>query len=128
MFKNIFKVLVSVMILVCVVNADSIDLNGNVKGVDVTLKSANDLVTGSNDFFVTLSKDGKAISDAKVKIKFFMPEMPGMPYMEYKSKAKFVDGKYKLNGNFAMGGTWQYQLLFKTKDGEKYKIRGSVNL
>jgi len=128
MFKNIFKVLVSVMILVCVVNADSIDLNGNVKGVDVTLKSANDLVTGSNDFFVTLSKDGKDISDAKVKIKFFMPEMPGMPYMEYKSKAKFVDGKYKLNGNFAMGGTWQYHLLFKTKDGKKYKIRGSVNL
>ena len=128
MFKNIFKVLVSIMILVGVVNADFIDLSGNVKGVDVTLKSVNDLVTGSNDFFVTLSKDGKAISDAKVKIKFFMPEMPGMPYMEYKSKAKFVDGKYKLSGNFAMGGTWQYQLLFKTKDGEKYKIRGSVNL
>jgi len=126
--KNIIKLFISLMIVVGFVNAESIDLNGNVKGINVSLKSANELVTGNNDFFVTLTKEGVKITDAKVKVKFFMPQMPGMPYMEQKVKAKLVDGKYKMNINFSMGGTWQYQLRFKTKDGNKYKIRGSVNL
>lgn len=62
------------------------------------------------------------------KIKFFMPKMPGMPYMEFEDKAKLVGDKYKLDVNFSMGGTWQYQLKVKTSDGKIHKIRGSVNL
>ena len=116
------------MIFVAMLNAEPIDLNGNIKGVDVGIKSQKSLVVGDNIFFITLAKDGKVINDAKVKIKFFMPEMPGMPYMEYKAKAKFIDGKYKMMINISMNGTWQYQLRFKTKDDNKYKIRGSVNL
>jgi hypothetical protein len=128
MLKNILKSIIVTMVMVSISWGEPIDLSGNIKGVDVTIVSANSLVTGNNDFFVTLSKNGQAITDAKVKAKFFMPEMPGMPYMEYKAKAKLIDGKYKMNINFSMNGTWQYQLRFKTKDGNKYKIRGSVNL
>ena len=61
-------------------------------------------------------------------MKFFMPEMPGMPYMEYIGKAKLVDGKYKMLINFSMSGTWQFHLMFKTEDGKVHKIRSSVNL
>mgnify|MGYP003960953733 FL=1 len=57
-----------------------------------------------------------------------MPEMPGMPYMEYKAKAKLVNGEYKMMINFAMGGTWQYQLKFKTSDNKIHTLRGSVNI
>jgi len=128
MYKNILKIIVSLGLALGIAQAESIDLNGKVKGIDVSLKSVNELVVGNNDFSVTLAKDGMAITDAKVKVKFFMPEMPGMPYMEYKQKAKLVDGKYKMNINLSMSGTWQYQLRFKTSDGKKYKIRGSVNL
>ena len=77
---------------------------------------------------VELGKDGNNITDAKVKIKVFMPEMPGMPYMEYKAKAKLVEGKYKMMLNFSMGGTWQYHLKFKSKDGKIHTVRGSVNI
>jgi len=128
MLKNILKAIATSILVVSISNAEPIDLSGNVKGVDVTIKSANSLVVGSNDFLVTLSKNGQSIKDAMVKAKFFMPEMPGMPYMESIVKAKFVNGKYVLPINLSMNGTWQYQLKFKTSDGEKYKIRGSVNL
>ena len=128
MLKVIKRVVVSMVLFSGIVNAELIDLSGNTKGIDVTLKSEKSLIVGSNTFFVTLQKDGKAINDGKVKIKFFMPEMPGMPYMESKVKAKLIDGKYTMSVNLSMSGTWQYQLKFKTKDNKKYKIRGSINL
>ncbi len=97
-------------------------------GYTIKLDSKKPLVVGSNDIEVTLLKDGKNITDAKVKVKFFMPEMPGMPYMEYKERLVPDGDKYTGSINFSMSGTWQYQLKFKTADGQKHKIRGSVNL
>ena len=109
--------------------ADVIDMSGKVDGYDVRLFTKKSLIVGDNDFYVTIIKDGKSVTDAKVKAKFFMPEMPGMPYMEYKAKAKLQDdGSYKMLINFSMGGTWQYHLKFKTSDGEVHKIKASVNL
>ncbi len=97
-------------------------------GYSVKIVSVKSLVVGNNAIEVVLQKDGKIITDAKVKVKFFMPEMPGMPYMEYKEKLKLKGNSYKGNANFSMSGTWQYQLKFKTADGEKHKVRGSINL
>ncbi|XOB62404.1 FixH family protein [Campylobacterota bacterium DY0563] len=121
--------IVSILIFSCILlNAEPIDLTGKKDGYEVQLQSKSSLVVGDNTFVVSLAKDGAAVTDAKVKAKFFMPEMPGMPYMEYIGKAKLVDGKYVFKINFAMGGTWQYHLLFKTADGKVHKIRSSVNL
>ena len=57
-----------------------------------------------------------------------MPEMPGMPYMEFEENATLIDGKYKVSINFSMNGTWQYQLKFKTNDDVVHTVKGSVNL
>lgn len=125
---KLFKI-VSILIFSCILlNAEPIDLQGKKDGYSVQLKSEKSLVVGDNTFFVTLKKDGTALENAKVKIKFFMPEMPGMPYMEYIGKAQLIDGKYKVSVNLSMSGTWQYHLLFKTADGKVHKIRSSVNL
>lgn len=94
----------------------------------VAFTSKKPLVVSNNDIEVTLQKDGKTVTDAKVKIKVFMPEMPGMPYMEYKEKLKLDNNSYKGTVNFSMGGTWQYHLKFKTADGAVHKVRGSVNI
>ncbi len=126
--KVIFKSFLALLITVGFLNAEPIEQNGTKNGYDVKLTSQKSLVVGDNDLFVQLSKDDTAITDAKVKAKFFMPEMPGMPYMEYIGKAKLVDGKYKMMINFSMGGTWQYHLKFKTSDDEVHTLRGSVNL
>jgi hypothetical protein len=126
--KNLVKAFLALMITVGFLNAQPIEQNGNKNGYDVKLTSEKSLIVGNNDFIIELSKDGMAITDAKVKLKVFMPEMPGMPYMEFTDKAKLVDGKYKLMINFSMAGTWQYQLKFKTADNEVHTLRGSVNL
>jgi hypothetical protein len=125
---KLFKILGALLLTFGLLNAEPIDLNGKKDGYDVSLKSEKSLVVGDNTFLVTLSKDGNAVTDAKVKVKFFMPEMPGMPYMEQTAKAELVDGKYKMLINFSMSGTWQYHLMFKTQDGKVHKIRSSVNL
>ena len=97
-------------------------------GYKLMITSDKPLVVGNNDISVMLEKDEKTLTTAKVKIKFFMPEMPGMPYMEYKEKLKLDEKSYKGKVNFSMGGTWQYHLKFKTDDGKVHKVRGSVNL
>lgn len=126
--KALFKVIIALFIAVGFLNAEPVGQSGEKNGYEVKLTSEKSLVVGDNIFFVKLSKDGNVIKNAKVKAKFFMPEMPGMPYMEYKDKAKLLGDKYKMMINFSMGGTWQYHLKFKTKDGKIHTLRGSVNL
>lgn len=125
---TIFKLLAAMFLAFAISNAEMVSQSGSKNGYDVKLTSQKSLIVGNNTFFVELGKAGEAITNAKVKAKFYMPEMPGMPYMEYVGKAKLVNGKYKMMINFSMGGTWQYQLKFKTKDGKVHKLRGSVNL
>jgi len=126
--KNLFKILLGLFVLTSLSFAEPLLQEGSKDGYDVKLSSEKSLVVGNNELFIELTKDGEIAENTKVKIKFYMPEMPGMPYMEYEDKAKLVDGKYKVNINFSMGGTWQYQLKFKTEDGKVHKIRGSVNI
>ena len=126
--NNLFKLMVTMLLAIGFLNAEPLFQEGEKNGYEVKLTSEKSLIAGSNDFFVALSKDGNSITDAKMKIKVFMPEMPGMPYMEYKAKAKLIEGKYKMMVNFSMGGTWQYHLKFKSKDGKIHTVRGSVNI
>ena len=126
--KNIFKIIVLVCISLGLLNAESIEQNGQKDGYEIKVSSEKTLIVGNNDIFIELSKDTKQINDAKVKFKVFMPEMPGMPYMESEDNATLVNGVYKMNINLPMSGTWQYQLKFKTDDGVVHTIKGSVNL
>ena len=126
--KNIIKIVLGFFLTFTFLNAELLEQNGQKDGYDVILKSSKALVVGSNELIVELAKDSKVIENAKVKAKFFMPEMPGMPYMESESEATLVNGVYKLNINLPMGGTWQYQLKFKTDDGVVHIVKGSVNL
>ena len=126
--QNIIKIVLGFFLTFTFLNAELLEQNGQKDGYDVTLKSSKSLVVGSNEFLVKLSKDSKVVENVKVKIKFFMPEMPGMPYMESEDNAVLVNGVYKVNINFSMGGTWQYHLKFKTEDGVVHTIKGSVNL
>ena len=126
--KNLFKSIFVLLFTISLSNADVISQSGEKDGFDVKIKSEKSLVVGNNTFFVELLKDGKAVTSSKVKLKFFMPEMPGMPYMEYEDEATLVDGKYKVGINLSISGTWQYTIKFKTEDGVIHSIKSSVNL
>lgn len=126
--KSLLKLFFASIVCGVLAFANPIDQSGTTDGYSIDLKSQKSLVVGNNDFLVTIKKDGKVINDAKVKLKFFMPEMPGMPYMEYEESGSLTSDEYKVMINLSMSGTWQYQLKFKTADGEVHKLRGSVNL
>ena len=126
--KNLFKAIITLFITVGLAYAEPLLQEGNKAGYDIAISSEKSLVVGDNDIYVAISKDNQAVKNIKVKVKFYMPEMPGMPYMEYVGKGKLQGDKFKMLINFSMGGTWQYQLKFKTNDGQIHKIRGSVNL
>ncbi|MFA6741487.1 MAG: FixH family protein [Arcobacteraceae bacterium] len=126
--QNIIKIILGFFLTFTFLNAQVLEQNGEKDGYEVTLKSSKALVVGSNELLITLSKDSKIVESVKVKAKFFMPEMPGMPYMESEGNATLVNGVYKMNINLPMSGTWQYQLKFKTDDGVVHTIKGSVNL
>lgn len=121
-------IFITMLFTAIVLNADLINQNGEKNGYSINLYTKSTPISGNNDFYVKLSHNNNPIENAKMKIKVFMPEMPGMPYMEYKTKAKLIDGIYKMNINFSMGGTWQYHLKFKTIDNKVHTVRGSVNI
>ena len=100
---------------------------GKAGNLSITYSSAKPLVVGDNTMKVSVSENGKAVTGAKVELKIFMPEMPGMPYME-EVKTLSADGDvYSGNVNFSMGGTWQVK-IFIEKDGKNYKHSSSVIL
>lgn len=126
--KNLVKVVLSLFIMTGVLFAEPLFQNGEKDGYSVTISTEKSLVVGSNEVSIVLEQDGDIVKNAKVKVKVFMPEMPGMPYMDYKGKAKLDGDKYKVLVNFSMSGTWQYQIKFKTNDGKVHTVRGSINL
>lgn len=99
--------------------------------IHVMLSSDKVLSEGPNKIKVELNRGehGGAVVAAKdVRVKFFMPEMPGMPYMESKDICKKIDKYFECNANFGMSGTWQYQVFIKDENNKDYKYKGSFNL
>ncbi|CAA6811012.1 MAG: Unknown protein [uncultured Sulfurovum sp.] len=101
--------------------------SGKAGSLDVTYSSAKPLVVGDNTMHVSITDGGKALTGAKVEMKVFMPEMPGMPYMDYIKVLDASGDKYSGNINYSMGGTWQVKIYIE-KDGKKYKHSSSVIL
>ena len=96
-------------------------------GFSVSIHSKKTFVNGNNEVEIMILNGGKIVQNADVKIKFFMPEMPGTPYMEYEDKGKLTNGVFKANINLSMNGTWQYQIRFRTEDTKIRMVKGSIN-
>jgi len=67
----------------------------------------NPPTTGNNNLSVSV-KDGAGadVTDAKVSVEYSMPAMPGMPAMNYSTKAELAAKEYKAKVNFSMSGSW----------------------
>ncbi|MDO9265981.1 MAG: FixH family protein [Sulfurimonas sp.] len=125
------KILISTVLLSSLSFAGGFMDMGTSGDIHVILSSDKVLSEGQNKIKVELNrgKHGGAVVAAKdVRVKFFMPEMPGMPSMESKDICKKADKYFECNVNFGMGGTWQYQVFIKDEQNKDYKYKGSVNL
>ncbi len=101
--------------------------SGKAGNLAVTYSSAKPLVVGDNHIDIKVTNNGQVVKGAKVEMKVFMPEMPGMPHMEDTQPMNELTDTYSGNINFSMGGTWQIK-IFIEKDGKTYKHASSVIL
>lgn len=67
----------------------------------------NPPVVGDNNVSIEIKDEsGKSVTDAKVKVDYSMPAMPGMPAMNYKADAELKGDEYKAKMNLSMSGPW----------------------
>jgi hypothetical protein len=53
---------------------------------------------------------GKAITDATVSVRYFMPPMAGMPPMEFTTQAVQKGDEYSFSANIPMEGGWKAEV------------------
>lgn len=95
---------------------------------DVEIKiDKNPPVVGDNNIRVKI-KDaaGKYVTDAKVKIEYFMPPMPGMPASNYKADAGLKGDEYNAVMNLSMSGSWNIAVKI-TRAGKTSTVKFSVD-
>lgn len=121
------KIIISMLLTAAALFAAPIAQSGKAGDIDVKVKTQKDLFVGQNSFKIELSKGGKPLEAKAVKLKAFMPEMPGMPAMGEEVSAKGSKGMYDALATLSMRGTWQMTVTVVDADGKTKKYRFSVN-
>lgn len=82
-------------------------------GVNITLKADGyPLVKGDNTLSLKVTDTaGKAVTDAKVNVRFYMPPMPGMAPMDSTTQAMVHADKYMATVNAPMEGGWKAEVV-----------------
>jgi len=87
----------------------------------------NPPVVGDNNVSIEIKDaSGKYVTDAKVRLDYSMPAMPGMPAMNYKEDATVSGNAYKAIMNFSMAGSWNIAVKIK-KDGKTNTVKFNVD-
>lgn len=95
---------------------------------DVEIKiDKNPPVVGDNNIEIEI-KDaaGKYVTDAKVKVEYSMPAMPGMPAMNYKTDTELKGYEYKATMNLSMSGAWNIAVKI-TRGGKTSTVKFNVD-
>jgi hypothetical protein len=77
----------------------------------------NPIVLGDNHIEIEIKSGGKIVKDAKVLVNYYMPPMPRMPPMNYKTDAKLKGDTYRATMDIIMSGPWI--IVIKIYRGEK---------
>ena len=95
---------------------------------DVEVKiDKNPPVVGDNNITIEIKdSSGKYVTDAKVKVDYSMPAMPGMPAMNYKTDAELKGNEYRAKMNLSMSGSWNISVKI-TKDGKTVSMKFNVD-
>ena len=71
--------------------------------------------------------NNKNITDAKVLVNYYMPPMPGMPPMNYKTHAKLSGQKYEAIIDLIMSGPWNIVVKI-TLPKEDFSVRFAIDV
>jgi hypothetical protein len=88
----------------------------------------NPPVTGQNKMEIGIQDTaGADVTDAMVSVEYSMPAMPGMPAMNYKTKAELSGSRYLANVNFSMAGAWSVTIKI-TRAGKTQPVKFNVDV
>jgi hypothetical protein len=95
---------------------------------DVEVKiDKNPPVVGDNNIEIGIKDaSGKYVIDAKVKVEYSMPAMPGMPAMNYKTDTELKGDEYKAKINLSMSGSWNIAVKI-TRSGKTATMKFNVD-
>jgi len=126
------KVMVTLLSLLFVLTgvafAKDYEVNKKAGDFDVLVTiDKNPPAVGKNNLTIEIKdSSGKPVTDAKVKVEYSMPAMPGMPAMNYKTEAELKDGKYTAVMDLTMGGSWNVTVKI-TREGKSSKLKFSID-
>ncbi len=87
----------------------------------------NPPVVGDNNISIEVKDaSGRYVTDAKVKVEYSMPAMPGMPAMNYKTDAELKGNEYKAKINLPMSGSWSVAVKV-TRAGKTSTMKFTVD-
>ncbi len=112
MRKDVLMVVVGIVALTVTVFAGcskGYEAKKSAGDITVVLKAERyPLIKGDNALSVTIGDtSGKAVGDAQVTVRYYMPPMPGMAPMEYNATATAKGDSYAFTANTPMEGGWK---------------------
>lgn len=128
---NMKKIVVAVLVVVLTAGA------AFAKGYEIKKKTGeydvmaiidkNPPVAGDNEITIVIrDAKGAVVKDAKVKVEYSMPAMPGMPAMNYKTDTMLHGNEYMAVMGLSMSGPWNIAVKI-TKDGKTSTMKFTVD-
>ena len=94
-----------------------IKVNRNANPYQVAVEiDRNPLVLGDNRIEIGITDgSGRIVTDAMVLVNYYMPPMPRMAPMNYKTAADLKGKKYRANMDLIMAGPWYIRIIINHK-------------
>ncbi|MBI4685509.1 MAG: FixH family protein [Nitrospirae bacterium] len=125
--KRLAVIGVILLLIAGVAYAKGYEVNKKAGEYDVEVKiDKNPPVVGDNNISIEIKSGGHHVRDAKVKVEYSMPAMPGMPAMNYKTDAELKGDVYKAKMNLSMSGAWNLAIKI-TRDGKTSTVKFNVD-
>ena len=89
-------------------------------GYTITLKADKyPLIRGDNELSIAVAdRSGKTVPGAAVEARYYMPPMPGMAPMDYRTKTAEKGGEYAFLANIPMEGGWKVEVWVTPATGK----------
>ncbi|GAB4410947.1 MAG: copper resistance determinant CrdA [Thermodesulfovibrionales bacterium] len=124
-----FAVFTFILLLIAgIAFAKDYEVKKKVGEYDVEVKiDRNPPIVGDNNISIEVKDaSGKYVTDARVKVEYSMPAMPGMPAMNYKTDAELKGNEYKAKINLPMSGSWNMAVKV-TRAGKTSTMKFTVD-
>ena len=126
--KRLTVVTLILLLMAGVAYAKDYEVKKKAGEYDVEIKiDKNPPVVGDNNIEIEIKDaSGKYVTDAKVKVEYSMPAMPGMPAMNYKTDTELKGYEYKAKMNLSMSGSWNIAVKI-TRGGKTTSVKFNVD-